>query len=178
MGFLDYVMRFRPNTQHGEILLLGIDGSGKTSILRQLSDDDNMSVCPTQGFHIKILITGGVKLNVCDMGGQRAARHYWRQYYGEADVAIFVVDAADPRRLLEAKEILSHCLEEEKLAGIPLLVFANKQDMIGALTPEMVSEALNLVELRDRRWDIQGCSAKTGEGLDEGLSWIVKQLHH
>ncbi|EPY36578.1 ADP-ribosylation factor-like 3 [Strigomonas culicis] len=112
------------------------------------------------------------------MGGQRAARHYWRQYYGEADVAIFVVDAADPRRLLEAKEILSHCLEEEKLAGIPLLVFANKQDMIGALTPEMVSEALNLVELRDRRWDIQGCSAKTGEGLDEGLSWIVKQLHH
>jgi hypothetical protein len=36
-----------------------------------------------------------------------------------------------------------------------LLVFANKQDMKGALTAAQISEALNLTSLRDRQWHIQ-----------------------
>lgn len=169
-------MRIRPTSRNAGILVLGLDNAGKTSILRQLSDEDITHVTPTQGFVIKKLITGGIKLNVWDMGGQRAVRYYWRQYFKEADVVIYVVDAADPRRILEARNELGYLLEEEKIAGVPMLILANKQDLIGALTPEEISAALNLSDLRDRRWHIQACSAKTGEGLDEGISWAVKQV--
>ncbi|CAG8708248.1 3527_t:CDS:2, partial [Funneliformis mosseae] len=62
------------------------------------------------------------------------------------------------------------------LKSAVLLVFANKQDMKGALTAAQISEALNLTSLRDRQWHIQACCALTGEGLFEGLDWIVSQI--
>ncbi len=52
-------------------------------------------------------------------------------------------------------------------------VFANKQDMEGAATAAQVSEALGLSELKRRTWTIFKCSAKTGEGLHEGMDWLV-----
>ena len=57
-------------------------------------------------------------------------------------------------------------LEEEKLAGVPVLVFANKQDLVTAATSRDVADALCLDKLRDRSWNIQACSALTSEGLE------------
>ncbi len=67
-------------------------------------------------------------------------------------------------------------LEEEKLAGVPLLIFANKQDLLNALPPNEIAEGLHLPAIRDRQWQIQPCSAKTGEGLQEGMEWLVRTL--
>lgn len=169
-------MRLAPNTRHAGMLLLGLDNAGKSSLLRHLSDEDVTLVTPTHGFQIKTLVTQGVKLNVWDMGGQRVGRYYWRQYFGEANVIIFVVDAADPLRIKEAHDELSQVLEEEKIAGLPLLVLANKQDLIGAMNPEEISILLDLTEMRGRRWHIQGCSTKTGVGVSDGIYWAVSQV--
>ena len=46
---------------------------------------------------------------------------------------IYVIDSADERRLgTEAAEELASLLEEDKLAGVPTLIFANKQDLLNA----------------------------------------------
>ncbi|CAG8739184.1 14934_t:CDS:2, partial [Acaulospora colombiana] len=45
-------------------------------------------------------------------------------------------------KLLEA-ELLS-MLDEDELRGVPLLVFANKQDVAGAVPPAEISEELGL----------------------------------
>ena len=42
------------------------------------------------------------------------------------------MDSADRRRTAETAEELGLLLEEEKLAGVPLLVFANKNDLLTA----------------------------------------------
>jgi ADP-ribosylation factor-like protein 3 len=39
-----------------------------------------------------------------------------------------------------------------------------------------VAEALALDTLRDRAWHIQPCSAKTGEGLHDGMEKLVKSI--
>ena len=40
-----------------------------------------------------------------------------------------------------------------------------------------ISEGLNLQALpRSRSWHIQGASAKTGEGLPEGMEWLVQMI--
>ena len=62
------------------------------------------------------------------------------------------------------------------MAGVPLLVFANKQDLVGVLTADELAESLNLFSIRDRPWQIQGCSAKEGGGLQEGMEWLMKQV--
>jgi len=72
---------------------------------------------------------------------------------------------------------LSHLLlEEEKLAGVPLLVFANKQDLLSALSAADISVGLGLPDVKDRAWQIQSCSAKTGEGLSDGMAWLIKTV--
>lgn len=72
---------------------------------------------------------------------------------------------------------LKQLLDEERLASVPLLIFANKQDLMNALQPNEISDELALNEIRDRVWNILPCSAKSGEGLQDGMEWVVSQIN-
>ncbi len=61
--------------------------------------------------------------------------------------------------------------------GLPLLIFANKQDLLSALAPSEITAGLNLHSIRDRQWQIFPCSAKTGEGIQEGMEFIISELN-
>ena len=60
---------------------------------------------------------------------------------------------------------LGELLDEEKLVGVPVLIFANKQDLFNAALASEIADGLNLHSIRDRQWQIQPCSAVTGEGV-------------
>lgn len=49
--------------------MLGLDNSGKTTILKALSEEEITHIMPTQGFNIKSLMHGEFKLNMWDIGG-------------------------------------------------------------------------------------------------------------
>ncbi len=53
------------------------------------------------------------------------------------------------------------------------MVFANKQDIEGAMTPSEISTALGLSALKSRTWAIFKTSAIKGEGLEEAMEWWV-----
>jgi ADP-ribosylation factor protein 6 len=55
-----------------------------------------------------------------------------------------------------------------------LLVFANKQDIPGSMTPTEVTEKLRLGQLKERIWYVVPSCATTGEGLLEGLVSGIK----
>ncbi len=175
MGLLSLLRKLKRSDKEARILVLGLDNAGKTTILKKLSDEDITHIMPTQGFNIKSVVKDGFKLNVWDVGGQREIRPYWRNYFDNTDALVYVIDSADGERLEEVNIELSRLIaEEEKLTGVPLLVFANKQDLLSALGASDISAGLNLHALKDRAWQIQACSAKTGEGLTEGLEWLIK----
>lgn len=67
-------------------------------------------------------------------------------------------------------------LQEEKLSGATLLVFANKQDLPGSLTKEEIASMLELDKIVNRHWMIVSCSAITGDGLSDGVEWIVNDI--
>merc|ERR1712097_141983 len=175
MGLLSLLRGLRKNDQEARILMLGLDNAGKTTILKKLGDEDIDHVQPTQGFNIKSLLTEGFKLNVWDIGGQKTIRPYWKNYFDNTDALIYVVDSSDRRRLEEAAMELSELLEEDKLSGIPVLIFANKQDLMSAVPADELVETMGLMDIKDRPWQIQPSSAKTGVGLQEGMEWTVKQ---
>lgn len=60
---------------------------------------------------------------------------------------------------------LAELTEDESLTGVPLLVFANKQDLVTAAPAAEIAEGLSLHTYRDREWQIQACSALSGEGV-------------
>jgi ADP-ribosylation factor-like protein 3 len=148
----------RKSLEEARLLVLGLDNAGKTTLLRKLSEEDVESVTPTQGFNVKSLKHGSFKLTMWDVGGQRAVRQYWSNYFDGSEGLVWVIDSADRKRLEETRAELAEILEEEKLAGVPLLVLANKQDLVNALRPDDIADTLNLCSLRDRSWQIQPCS--------------------
>ena len=80
-------------------------------------------------------------------------------------------------RVQEVKDNLQELLGEELLAAVPLLVFANKQDLEMALDAPEVMEHLDLSSITDRTWNIQACSAVTKEGLNEGMTWLIETIN-
>lgn len=60
---------------------------------------------------------------------------------------------------------LAELVEEDNLVDVPLLVFANKQDLMTAASAADIAAGLNLHTYRDRTWQIQACSALSGEGI-------------
>ena len=68
---------------------------------------------------------------------------------------------------------LTELLEEEKLAGVPVLIFANKQDLLSAAKSSDIAKGLNLHSIRDREWQIQACSAMSGEGVKVSLESLL-----
>lgn len=70
MGLLDLLRKLRSGDKEARLLILGLDNSGKTTILKKLSNEDIDNVMPTQGFSIKSLVHSSLKFNVWDVGGE------------------------------------------------------------------------------------------------------------
>ncbi|XP_048844259.1 ADP-ribosylation factor-like protein 3 [Brienomyrus brachyistius] len=177
-GLLSILRKLKSSPdQEVRILLLGLDNGGKTTLLKQLASEDVSHITPTQGFNVKSVQSQGFRLNVWDIGGQRKIRPYWRNYFENTDVLIYVIDSADRKRFEETGQELAELLDEEKLSGVPVLIFANKQDLLTAAPASEIAEGLNLHTIRDRIWQIQSCSALTGEGVQDGMTWVCKSIN-
>jgi len=176
MGLLSILKKVKAKEKEVRILLLGLDNAGKTTILKRLNGEDISTISPTVGFNIKTFDYEGFKVNVWDVGGQTTIRSYWRNYFEQTDGLVWVVDSTDRRRLQDCRAELERVLTAEKLAGASLLVFANKQDIPSALTPDEIAQELRLSSIGNRHWNVQVCSAWTGDGLDQGFQWIVRDI--
>lgn len=131
---------------------------------------------PTIGFNVEQVVYKNLNFSVWDLGGQTNIRPYWRCYYNNTNAIIYVVDSADRERMALARKELFAMFQEEELAGVHLLVFANKQDQRGAMTEVEVARELGLSSIRDRKWHICKASAIKGEGLSEGLDWLADTI--
>ena len=111
------------------------------------------------------------------MAGQKIFREYWSNYFQHTNALIYVIDAADEKRLMESGSELLNLLKNKELESVPILIFANKQDLVSALDADEIIEKLCLGDITDRKWTIQACSAVNGEGLSDGLEWIVQVVN-
>jgi len=158
---------------------LGLDNAGKTTIVRKFCGEDINTIEPTLGFNIKTILHRNYSLNIWDVGGQRTIRAYWRNYFEQTDGLIWVIDSSDQERIETCKKELLDLLQQEKLIGASLVIFANKQDLEGALSIEEIKNVFGLeteVKFEKRHWSIFPCSAVTGEGLVKGIDWIVDDI--
>ena len=121
------------------ILILGLDDAGKTTLLNYLSNQDLKDVKPTLGINAQTINFSGITLNVYDWG-QKAIREYWQYYYENIDGLIYVIDSSDEERMEECNELFQQLLKEEKLKNFPVLVYANKADLDNCLSTDMIKK--------------------------------------
>lgn len=57
-----------------------------------------------------------------------------RYFLDDCKALVFVVDSTDRARMSEAQKALKKVLGDEKLAGVPLMVLANKKDLPNSMT--------------------------------------------
>ncbi|RXG56560.1 ADP-ribosylation factor [Armadillidium vulgare] len=116
------------------------------------------------GFNVETVDYKNLTFNVFDVGGLEKIRPLWRCYFYSAQGIIYVVDSKDSSRLEEAKD------------GIAQFVYANKQGSREAVSPDGVSDALDMMFLGSRPWHVQGCCAINGTGVFEGLDWLASNI--
>eukprot|EP01059_Diplonema_ambulator_P016335 TRINITY_DN2776_c0_g2_i1.p3 TRINITY_DN2776_c0_g2~~TRINITY_DN2776_c0_g2_i1.p3 ORF type:complete len:197 (+),score=93.07 TRINITY_DN2776_c0_g2_i1:42-593(+) len=162
--------------QNVKMLMVGLDASGKTTILYKLKLGDLITSIPTIGFNVETVEYKNLKFTMWDIGGQDKLRPLWRHYFSGSDGIIFVVDSNDRDRVRLAAEELKKLTLDDELNHAHLLIFANKQDLPHAMTIPELTDKLGLGSMKGREWYIQGSCAATGEGLYEGLNWLAESL--
>eukprot|EP01063_Lacrimia_lanifica_P023155 TRINITY_DN30652_c0_g1_i1.p1 TRINITY_DN30652_c0_g1~~TRINITY_DN30652_c0_g1_i1.p1 ORF type:complete len:183 (+),score=65.63 TRINITY_DN30652_c0_g1_i1:93-641(+) len=159
-----------------KIVIIGLSNAGKTTILYSLALGEVVVTQPTIGSNVEEIQHKNINLVCWDLGGQESLRPDWGLYYLDTQAVIMVVDSSDVERLPLVKEELFHMLEHPDLAKARVLVYANKQDVPGALNQEQISSQLSLHNITDHEWHVQACCALTGAGLTEGLDWVADRI--
>lgn len=177
MGLLKILRKMKLKEKQIRLLILGLDNSGKTTIVKSIMGQNVNEISPTLGFTINTLKSGDYTINMWDIGGQTTIRSYWRNYFEQTDGVIWVVDSSDKLRLKDCKEELHNLLKQDKLAGSTLLVLCNKQDIEGALKTNEIMDFLELNLITTRHWMILGCSAIKSEGVSKGMEWILDDVN-
>ncbi|KAH9655905.1 putative ADP-ribosylation factor [Citrus sinensis] len=166
-----------------KLLMVGLDASGKTTILYKMKLGEIVTTTPTIGvcpsnscfdnffqplrFNVEAVEYKNKSFCVWDVGGQNKIRALWRHYFRDTLGLTFVVDSSDRERISEARNELHRILSDNELSNAALLVFANKQDLPNVMPTAEVADKLELYSLGQRRWSIQSCSAISGQGLYE-----------
>ena len=161
--------------RQAKILMLGLDGAGKTTVLYKLKLNEVVSTIPTIGFNVETVRPAkNVSFTVWDVGGQDKIRPLWKHYFQGCEGLVFVVDSLDAARFSEARDELSWILNADEMTGVPLVVLANKQDLPKAQSPSEVATRLGLPQVKDRKWYVQGSSAVSGSGVLEGMEELAR----
>ncbi len=155
---------------------------------------------PTIGSNVEEVQFKNIKFVMWDLGGQESSRAAWATYYKQTNAIVMVIDSTDRERIGLVKGELDRMMQADSLktAGARrcachcalcathavchmcvravLLVFANKQDVKGAMTVAEISDALALHNVKDHGWHIQESCALTGFGLEAGMDWIANNI--
>jgi len=173
-----------------QVLFLGLDGAGKTTIINVCSNEfkppaDLDQIKPTTGhsvthFHSKE--NKNLQFGAWDLPGRDQFRSLWKSYYKHAGALVFVVDSAeDEERMEDTKEVLHSVLQDLELREVPLLICANKQDLPNAKGANVITDILGLnssstAGLNKRSWKMIATCGKTGDGLKFGFDWLANEI--
>ncbi|CAK77377.1 unnamed protein product (macronuclear) [Paramecium tetraurelia] len=152
--------------------MIGLDAAGKTTILNRLKLGKIEYQIPTIGYNLETIQNKKFEIISWDIGGADKIRILWINYLQKSQGIIYVIDCFDKERMDQAKTELHKMLLE--LVEQPLLIFANKQDLVKMNPEELVVELA--MQNYSKNWHIQPCCSSTGEGLQEGLNWMEEQL--
>ena len=177
------------STRPKRVVVFGIDGVGKTSVLERIKDAYTdvrglrpEQIIPTVGMNIAKVSHGQLPYacTFWDLGGAIALRGIWDNYFKDADAAAYVVDASNEDSLEEARVDLERALNNPAFPRtIPIVILANKNDLSGPEGVEMVRAASRDVFTSARASPparVFPTDARSGVGIRPAIEWLIGEL--
>ncbi|CAF4676176.1 unnamed protein product, partial [Rotaria sp. Silwood2] len=161
----DEIMKkdLRLQDKRGQIVILGLDHAGKTTLLRTLKDNDPLAqLVSTLYENSEELIIRNIKFLAFDLSGRHAqgnkaieyfylsiffliAGREWKNHLPAVDSIVFLINATDQNRFALAKAELDSLLSDEQVASVPIAILGTKSDLEEAIDEEELRETLGLV---------------------------------
>jgi len=125
------------------ISLVGESGVGKTSLLCLLMGrEPPMEHIPTIALNTEIIENirfANYEIVIIDYAGQESSRNLWD--FSSTDMVFLLTDSS-LRNLIASKGIMSKI--ERENPDLPIIIFANKQDLPNALDPTAISKIMGI----------------------------------
>jgi small GTP-binding protein len=155
--------------------MLGAFSVGKTSLVSRfvfsLFSEKYMT---TVGVKIdkKVVTANGeeISLLIWDIYGEDAIQQIRSSYVRGAAGYLLVADGTRPETIEIARRIRSRM--ESELGPVPFVLMVNKAD----LREEWKLGDGELEDLRNEGWPVLRCSARTGEGVEEGFLRLATDM--
>lgn len=178
MGLLTIIKKQKLKDNEIRCLILGLDNSGKSTIVNRLLPKEQRSseITPTVGFQIHTTHIQDRLVSLWDIGGQTTLRPFWDNYYDKTDVLVWCIDVSQPFRFNEStRELVSFLQRDQGRLGhdLKLIVALNKVDLLSES-----SQTTYISSVQDDLAEIAGspvfvrCSGVTGQGMPE-LSYAM-----
>lgn len=162
--------------QSMELTLVGLQASGKTTLVNVMSGNEfTDDQIPTVGFNMKKMQKGNVTIKLWDIGGQPRFRSMWERYCRGVNAILFVLDSADHEKFDQARRELHDLIQKPPLAGIPLLLVGNKNDLDEAVKePAELARIMDLQSITGREVACYSISARNNHNIDVTLEWLIR----
>ncbi|GMH42772.1 hypothetical protein BSKO_10691 [Bryopsis sp. KO-2023] len=157
-----------------KVIFIGLDASGRTTLLYKLKLGDVVHTIPTIGFNVEDVPHKTSKFTIWDVGGGDKIRPLWRHYFQDLDGVVFFVDSCDAVRLPEARDEFMRLFCVDKFDSLPVVLFANKQDRERCMSVEYIEQKMELHKIRGSPTICIGGSAFSDQVGEEILDWLVE----
>jgi small GTP-binding protein len=180
-------IQFHYQESYTKIFLFGIDDVGKSSLVKRIKSDEfnNGYYVPAKKFNIDYYEEKDKGLLAFwDMPGHRAFRNKWLVGFQNSNFIIFMIDIANQLRFKESKEEFWKIINRNELEGIPLIILANKVDLLNnsleiddsqyRRLEKEIKEYFEFGNIRNRKWKLMFTSVKTNFNVDAVIGTIFE----
>jgi signal recognition particle receptor subunit beta len=175
MGIHDLLKRVRTRRREVQVVFFGLDGSGKTSIIRAMRGEAPGPVPPTTDFDVHKIAAIDFRLELWDIGGGPDHRDRWTDFLPHASTVVWVIDSSDRVRFPDA-----HAEFRRLVAAVgdtsSLLVLANP---IGgrSIGDSDIARILDLASVTTVAWKVLPCDPCDPTSVQRVVAWICDDLN-
>lgn len=151
-----------------QVLVLGLENVGKTTLSRYIQDRRFTTTVPTVG-------TDEIQTRLADlydMGGHSELRKLWIHNFAGTDLMLFVVDGSDTEHTEVASKQLQEVLRHPDMAHVKFLLVVNKIDKAGVQQDEAHYLKEYSLDDEDRCDGVRFVCSVDGQGVQGIREWI------
>ena len=166
---------FCTKIQYFKVLILGLEGAGKTTIFERIRTSDLNYTSPTIGFNVEQVKLDNFIINLWDFGGHEKIMCLWERYFDNVDLIILVLDSTDNENVEKVKEIFD--IIKSKTKDTFILLLANKIDLKDqSMSTNEMAKLFDIYKYDLKIVNFIPCSAVTSQGMGEMKKSIVTAL--
>jgi len=126
------------------ILVIGLDGAGKTTLVSSLKGNCCHSCKPTLGFcPVLMSYEHSCTVHLYDIGGGAKIRGIWKNYFYDVHGVIYVLDVdCEVDKFEESISVARQTLSHSLLRNKPLLLIYNRKGEMNARTCDFVQDSI------------------------------------